>query len=142
MEISERISLIIKEKNLSIRAFSKSISFADTTIGNIISGKSEPGYKVLYAICKQYDDISPAWLILGIGEMYKDEIDHSHPIPNLVSEDLLVQSQKQVDDLLNMLKQSQKQLDDVINMYTKLLEREKGGGVAHRGNDARCADAG
>ena len=96
----------------------------------------------MFELLSNFPEINPEWLILGIGEMYKDEIDHSHPIPNLVSEELLVQSQKQVDDLLNMLKQSQKQLDDVINMCTKLLEREKGGGVVHRGNDAGCADVG
>lgn len=140
--ISKRIELLISEKKLSKRAFSRSVNCTDTAINNVISGRNEPGFKIIESILQTYDDISPSWLILGIGEMYKDEIDHSHPIPNLVSEELLVKSQKQVDDLLNMLKQSQKQLDDVINMYTKLLEREKGGGVAHRGNDARCADAG
>lgn len=132
----------MKEKNLNKNSLSKVLGISQPALKKIESNTNLPSFKLLFELLTNFPEINPEWLILGIGEMYKDEIDHSHPIPNLVSEDLLVQSQKQVDDLLNMLKQSQKQLDDVINMYTKLLEREKGGGVAHRGNDARCADAG
>jgi transcriptional regulator with XRE-family HTH domain len=142
--ISKRIELLISEKKLSKRAFSRSINCTDTAINNVISGRNEPGFKIIESILQTYDDISPEWLITGKGEMIRSDEQKTHPEPNLavVSEEVFKSSQRQVDELILMLKQSQRQLDDVIKMYTQLLEREKKGGIVHRGNDAGCADVG
>lgn len=142
MEIADRINLIIREKNLSIRAFSKSIGFADTTIGNIISAKSEPGFKVLYAICKEYDDISPDWLITGKGEMIKNSSLDKLEDPPFVPYDIYKDSLEHVKELMQMLKQSQRQLDDLIELHKENQKITDKGNGAHPDNDAKCADAG
>lgn len=141
MDVSERINLIIKEKYLSIRAFSKSIGFADTTIGNIISGKSEPGYKLLCAICEQYNDISIEWLMTGIGNMYRQN-DEKPPGKEFVSIELYKDLRKQNEDLMEMLKQSQSQLNDMIQITTKLTIKTAQGNDAPQDNDVGCADVG
>lgn len=140
--ILNRIKEYLDFKGISISAFEKSIGMSNASFGKSLKNNGAIGTDKLENILNIYPDISVEWLITGNGEMIKDDSDHSHPVPTLVDSELFVASQKQVGDLINMLKQSQRQLDDVIKMYTQLLEREKGGGVVHRGNDAECADVG
>lgn len=68
--ISERIQLVLNDKKLSIRAFSRMINCADTTIGAILRGKVEPNYTTIFSILETFKDISPEWLITGEGDMY------------------------------------------------------------------------
>lgn len=140
--VNTRIMLIMKEKNLNKNSLSKLLGISQPALKKIESNENLPSFKLLFELLSNFQDINPEWLITGNGSMYKSDSDHSHPVPTLVDSELFVASQKQVGDLINMLKQSQRQLDDVMKMYTQLLEREKGGGVVHRGNDAECADVG
>ncbi len=139
MEISTRIKQIIKEKNLSIRSFSRSIGFADTTIGNVISGKSDPGYKLLNAICSVYADISPEWLVAGIGNMYRQNDPQNAPGGGTVPIEVYLESQKQVTELIAMLKSCQNQLGSMIKISNDLANKGNG---APQDNDVGCADAG
>ncbi len=144
MNVSDRISLIIKEKYLSIRAFSKSINTADTTIGNIISGKSEPGYKILYAICEVYSDISPEWLITGIGEMYKGNSPNPE-VKDTIPIELYRDLKKQNEDLTSILKQCQNQIEELIKINKQLSSPNNGGdgrNDAPLALNAGCADVG
>ncbi len=141
MNVSERIGLIVKEKYLSIRAFSKSINTADTTIGNIISGKSEPGYKILYAICEVYSDVSPEWLLTGIGDMYKGNN------PNCAEKDtipieLYRDLKKQNEDLTLILKQCHNQIEELIKINKQLSSSGNGANGAPLAKAAGCADVG
>lgn len=137
-KIQERIKEYIDTKGISVREFCRQINVSPS----FLSRDAEISSDKVLNIINTFPEISVEWLITGNGEMIKNDSDHSHPVPTLVDSELFVASQKQVGDLINMLKQSQRQLDDVMKMYTQLLEREKGGGVVHRGNDAECADVG
>lgn len=139
MEVSTRIKQIIKEKNLSIRSFSRSIGFADTTIGNVISGKSDPGYKLLNAICSVYADISPEWLVAGIGDMYRHNNPQNTPGGGTVPIEVYMEAQKQVTELIAMLKSCQDQLGKMIGISKDLVTKGNG---APQDNDVGCADAG
>lgn len=68
--ISERLRLVLESKKLSIRSFSRTIHCADTTIGAILHEKAEPNFSTLYSILEAYPEISPKWLLTGVGEMY------------------------------------------------------------------------
>lgn len=139
MEVSTRIKQIINEKNLSIRSFSRSIGFADTTIGNVISGKSDPGYKLLNAICSVYTDISPEWLMTGKGNMIKENNPQNTPGGGTVPIEVYTESQKQVTELIKMLSNTQDQLGKMIGISKDLVNKGNG---APQDNDVGCADVG
>lgn len=65
--IKERIHLLIKELNMSARAFSLSIGQSDSwsrTIGKTI------GADVISNILRTYPEVNVRWLITGNGEMF------------------------------------------------------------------------
>lgn len=139
--ISKRIELLISEKKLSKRAFSRSVNCTDTAINNIISGRNEPGFKILEAILQTYDDISPDWLLTGIGDMYRQN-DNKNTGEEVASIELYRDLRKQNEDLMEMLKQSQSQLNDMIQITKKLTIKSAQGNGAPQDNDVGCAGAG
>lgn len=139
--ISKRIELLISEKKLSKRAFSRSVNCTDTAINNVISGRNEPGFKIIESILQTYDDISPDWLISGKGNMYRAEEEKTLSKSTLVSSDLLEEAQKQSKELINMLKQSQVQVDNLMKMYSDLVSKQAPGNGAHLDNGVKCAGA-
>lgn len=140
MDISERILLIIKEKYLSKRSFSKAIGCTDTAINNILNKRNDPGYKILFGILQTYDNISAEWLLTGKGKMLKE------------TSSLLSDDQQHLFDICEVLKMKNEKLLSVIEekdlmiknlIKTNLILAEaKNGGVVHQGNDAECADVG
>lgn len=124
MDIAERISLIIKEKNLSKRAFSRMVNCTDTAINNILNKRNEPGYKTLFGILQTYVDISPDWLLLGKGEMYRTVMENSNDDIDILTE--VISNQKQeILDLKAQIREKDKQLGELIKTNLMLLEREK-----------------
>lgn len=75
LSINERISLLVKEKaNDSQAVFANAIGVKPTVINNIVAGRmSEPSFQTLLKIIIAYPDISSDWLLLGTGEMLKEE---------------------------------------------------------------------
>ena len=69
-KIIDRISEIITEKNLSIRAFEQSIEASNGAIGRAIKNRTDISAEWLSKIIKIYPDISATWLISGTGSMY------------------------------------------------------------------------
>ncbi len=67
-ELKERIKMISEELfEGNATKFGKSVGSSDTSISNYINGTSFPGFQFLYNVCSQLN-ISPNWLILGLGE--------------------------------------------------------------------------
>lgn len=72
--VNERIALIISEfKFKSKRAFAEKIGIAQTSFNDILKG-AEPKYSTLYKILKAEPLISSDWLLLGKGDMIKEDI--------------------------------------------------------------------
>ena len=146
--VNSRIMLIMKEKNLNKNSLSKLLGISQPALKKIEMNQNFPSYKLLFEIISNFPDINSEWLLTGSGKMINTpteddlKIEPSNKLHYFEIFEMLKQSQRQVDDLMSMLKQSDKQLDDVLKMYNQLLEREKRGGIVHRGNDAECADVG
>ena len=144
----DRLMLIMSYlKITSLRGFAKKVGISYSKLQSYQRG-SAPSIDVLNNILSNIPHLSAEWLLTGQGNMIKAsteddlKIEPSNKLHYFEIFEMLKQSQRQVDDLMSMLKQSDKQLDDVLEMYHQLLEREKRGGIAHRGNDAECADVG
>lgn len=72
--INSRIKLLITKFDLNQNSFSVRIGENAQTIYNIIDGrKNKPSFKVLESILSTFVDISADWLLLGKGEMFKED---------------------------------------------------------------------
>lgn len=71
--MNERISKILKNKNLSASKFADQIGVQRSGISHIISGRNKPSLDFIQKILTKFPDIDPDWLISGIGEMYRTE---------------------------------------------------------------------
>ena len=67
----ERIKEFIDFKKLSISGFEKSIGAGNNSIGTSIKRKTDLSGGILSKILKNYEELSPEWLLTGKGEMLK-----------------------------------------------------------------------
>ncbi|WP_431369941.1 hypothetical protein [Kordia sp.] len=87
MKIIDRIILFIKRKNLSMRAFDKSINVGNGYTSKQSKSSASVGSDVLEKIIDVYPELSPLWLLTGKGDMIielhtdeeKDKINEPQP---------------------------------------------------------------
>jgi transcriptional regulator with XRE-family HTH domain len=70
--ISERISTIIRIKNLSNAEFAQAIGVQPSNISHILSGRNKPSLDLIMKILKRYPEIRLNWLVLGKGAMNEE----------------------------------------------------------------------
>ena len=71
MSERERLEQVIRSMNLSARQFAEQINVQPGTISNIMAGRNNPSLEVMRKTLKRYSTLSPEWLILGVGEMWR-----------------------------------------------------------------------
>lgn len=139
--ILNRIKEYIDFKDISISAFEKSIGMSNASFGKSLKNNGAIGTDKLENILNVYPDISLEWLLTGKGEMIKNSSLDKLEDPPFVPYDIYRDCLDHVKELMNMLKQSQKQTDDLIELLKEKHKTDKGND-ARPDNDARCADAG
>lgn len=71
--VIERVKLIIEDKGISPRVFSKAIGFNYSTLNNYLTGRRTTiDSELIVKMLLTYDDISAEWLLREEGEMLKD----------------------------------------------------------------------
>ncbi len=75
MEINQRILELIKALEITNQKFAESININPSNIAHITSGRSKPSYPMIFSILEKYPEVSPDWLILDKGDMYRDNVD-------------------------------------------------------------------
>ena len=139
--MNERISLLLKEENLTAGKFAEILGVQPSGISHLISGRNKPNFDFIARVLTCFPAISPDWLILGEGEMYRqvapvqDFIElpgrnspemgkggtktssDSHPIPSLPEKKLSLPSddEKMTDKTLKAL---EKQVVKIVFFYT------------------------
>ena len=74
MDIIERIQEIIDTEGMTISSFAKRLGVGDQTIRGIVAQRrNKPGFDLTAKILQTFAWVSAEWLILGIGDMKKDE---------------------------------------------------------------------
>lgn len=61
-------------KNLSKSAFASLLEISLPVLTHIGSGRNKPGLEMIQKILSKFPDISPDWLVLGAGSMYREKI--------------------------------------------------------------------
>lgn len=82
MSVKQRLIQYIRYKELSIRAFEKSVALSNGYINNITQSISETKLKT---ITLHYPDLNPVWIIFGQGDMLLPKISNDYKEINLTS---------------------------------------------------------
>lgn len=77
--ILERIKQYIDLKGISVSAFERSIGMSNASFGKSLKNGGAIGSDKLENILKAYPDISPSWLMTGVGEMLISEESINNP---------------------------------------------------------------
>lgn len=77
--ILERIKQYIDLKGVSVSAFERSIGMSNASFGKSLKNGGAIGSDKLENILKTYPDISPSWLMTGVGEMLISEDSINNP---------------------------------------------------------------
>ena len=70
--MKDRIEKIIRDEGISSSKFADELGIQRSSISHILSGRNKPSLDVFQRILRKYPNINSDWLILGIGNMYKD----------------------------------------------------------------------
>lgn len=72
MDMKDRISFLIAEKNVSKTAFAKSIKVSQAFVSQMCSGAANPSDRTIELICQQYG-CDEVWLRTGEGEPFRQQ---------------------------------------------------------------------
>lgn len=70
--MKERILQFLNSEQISSTQFADTIGVQRSSVSHILSGRNNPSFDFIRKILSSYTGISAEWLILGIGEMYKE----------------------------------------------------------------------
>ncbi len=72
--MQDRILKILTGNQLSATRFADIIGVQKSSISHILSGRNKPSFDFIEKILIKFPDISPEWLILGKGSMYRGSV--------------------------------------------------------------------
>jgi transcriptional regulator with XRE-family HTH domain len=73
MHINERFLKIMEHYNFSPSLFADEIGVIRSSVSHIVSGRNNPGVDLLQKVLKRFPEVSTDWLMMGIGEMLRQE---------------------------------------------------------------------
>lgn len=136
--LSDRIRQIIDYKGISINKFSTQIGVSNSYFNKILKDNNSVGSDKIEKILREYSEINPEWLILGTGEMFKNNntITQTTTGNNNISigkgnikgsnsinsnNDTIKQLGKELQDCKNQLEDYKKMIAEKDNQLNKLL---------------------
>ncbi len=111
MSVLKRIQELIKNKNMSNRAFELSISKSSGYLKTMSVNGRMPGTEVVLSIVHKYG-VNINWLLLGEGNMFPDQVQEEVPSYSKNPTDVQEMKQEITADLQNML----------LRMYVDLID--------------------
>lgn len=138
--LSDRIRQVIDYKGISINKFSIQIGVSNSYFNKILRDNNSVGSDKIEKILREYPEISPEWLILGSGEMLKNNdtitqtttgdnnisigkgnIKGNNAINSNAGTNDTKQLQKELADCKNQLEEYKKMIIEKDNQINKLL---------------------
>ena len=120
MSINQRLKNYFVHKQLNQVQVSVTTGLSKQTISNIWNDKFSTGGDTIQTICKAYETLNPAWVILNLGPMELA----GQPKDDRFIEEIIIDHEKQIKEIkdrLNKLISSDKQQETkaVITAYNK-----------------------
>ncbi|MCU0440825.1 MAG: helix-turn-helix transcriptional regulator [Bacteroidia bacterium] len=112
-DLNKRIIEVMVRKDHTKSSFAKALDVSLPLITHITTGRNKPGVDLIQKIISVFDDISPDWLLLGTGTMFRTQ--HTAP-------DLSVEMAKWQSLIEQSLKVKEAQLS--VIQYHKILYDE------------------
>lgn len=81
--MKERIIKIMECERMGQAQFASAIGIQRAAMSHIISGRNNPSLDVVTKILHRYPQINPDWLLLGKGEMLRDNTPAMEPADNI-----------------------------------------------------------
>ncbi|MCK4287642.1 MAG: helix-turn-helix transcriptional regulator [Bacteroidales bacterium] len=94
----DRISLILKHKNLTSAKFADEIGVQRSSISHVLSGRNKPSLEFIQKILKTYPEISSEWILFGKGKMMSDQENETEVKRGRVEIDLLTSKLSEEDE--------------------------------------------
>lgn len=114
----KRLQEFLEYKSISVFAFEKRIGLTNNSIRKkITSGRSNMGTETLTAILETYPELSADWLILGVGNMLRD--DNTKQEPQNKDAQLL-----ELTEALQIIKKQQDTIIELTKALTALVENK------------------
>lgn len=85
--MNTRIQKLIDSENLSPSKFAEIIGVQRSSISHILSGRNKPSFDLIHSILTKFPKVSPDWLLMGNGNIYRQMVQGSlfdsaaHSIP-------------------------------------------------------------
>lgn len=68
-----RIQQLLNKENITAATFADTINTQRSSISHVLTGRNNPSLELLQKILKAFPQINADWLLLGEGEMYKQQ---------------------------------------------------------------------
>jgi hypothetical protein len=101
MKISERISQIIGQENISVRSFENIIGCSNGTIAKSIKNGTDISSRLVSCIVEKFPQYNTEWLLTGNGDMLRQSTAHEQSAVNEVAiyKELLEQKDNEIKAL-------------------------------------------
>lgn len=78
--VAQRIALLIESSGLKVGDFAEQVGIQKSAVSHLIGGRNKPSFEVIGSMLTAFPALSPDWLILGKGAMWRKETSaHSTP---------------------------------------------------------------
>ncbi|MES2559663.1 MAG: hypothetical protein V4590_07990 [Bacteroidota bacterium] len=72
-ELNKRIIEVMVRTEHSKSTFAKALDVSLPLITHLTTGRNKPGLDIIQKVLTHFERISPDWLLLGVGNMYREE---------------------------------------------------------------------
>lgn len=79
--MEDKLKKLMKHEGINSTRLAEILGIQASGISHIMSGRNKPSYDFLHKLLQRFPQISPDWLILDKGPMYRDEIKKSVLMP-------------------------------------------------------------
>lgn len=121
MTLNQRLYAFIEYLGITVSAFERSVGVSN---GFVKSAKEQVGANKLASILKTYPQLSPTWLVMGLGPMLIDNVNPTFQSSkfskssDLYSSSFIPVSEQLISSLVTELQKK----DEQIERFIKLLE--------------------
>ena len=132
--MKNRILQLLTKENISATKLAELLGVQRSNISHIISGRNKPGFDFIERLLLKFPDLSADWLILGKGEMYKnnnsvDNVQKQTELPStaykqkdIFEKEIDKRTQNELPST-NISRKSNEQNNEVTNVNNKEIEK-------------------
>lgn len=126
-ELNKRIIEVMVRTEHSKSSFATALGVSLPLITHITTGRNKPGMDIIQKLLAHFEQISPDWLLLGNGEMYRQQAKQSDFTPVIAQLDGLFRDIESIKESQQSVIQYHKILFDEIKHLAEmdvLIERD------------------